>query len=118
MRNILRQPAPRIQEDKPSGLDAHFEYIDAYMVKKNGLRRPSGGLRGPLRGAAPRLRLVVLGRTTSRTPIVRPGSKYCGGVLCTRTYPEASRRILLTTIPSISNQCLLDRTRYILRNVI
>ena len=66
MRNILRQPAPRIQEDKPSGLDAHFEYIDAHMVKKNGLRRPSGG---------PHLAYGwCAARTTSQTPILRPAA--------------------------------------------
>ena len=63
MRNILRQPAPRIQEDKPSGLDAHFEYIDAHMVKKNGLRRRSGGPPGDPAGG---LRATRLASPTDR----------------------------------------------------
>ena len=55
MHNILRRPAPRLQEDKTSGFDAHFPYIDAYVhaVKKS---TPAA-----LRGGAPRLRLVVRG---------------------------------------------------------
>lgn len=52
MQNILSQPAPRIVEDEPSGLDAHLKIIDAYMVGNNGPRKALGG---PLRGAAHRL---------------------------------------------------------------
>ena len=51
MHNIVRQPAPRIQEAKPSGLDAHFEYIAAYMLKKTTSGGPPGALRGPSGGS-------------------------------------------------------------------
>ena len=33
MHSILRQPVRRMRENKPSGSDAHFEHIDAYMVE-------------------------------------------------------------------------------------
>ena len=63
MRNIRWQAAPRIKEDKPSGLDAHFDYIDTYMEKKRrpaALRGTPWGLPGVLprglRRAAPRPR--------------------------------------------------------------
>ena len=46
--NILRQPAPRLQEDIPSGLGAQFEYVDTYRLTKTA----SGGLRAALREAS------------------------------------------------------------------
>ena len=51
----------------PSGLNVNFEYIDAYVVKKPASGVPPG---------APAGGRTSPGRTTSRTPILRHGTKY------------------------------------------
>lgn len=68
--NILRRPVPRTQEDKASGIDAHFECIlrrigyMLFFLKAPGFL-PGEGFGGPH---------VARGRTTTKqTPTLRPG---------------------------------------------
>ena len=57
---ILSQPAGSIQEDKMSGLEAHFEYMDACRLEnKTASGGPPAVLRGPSEGSHHGLRLVV-----------------------------------------------------------